>query len=107
MVDFLFLEDPPTDEAAFDKAIRSQPDARAVLADALAALEMSDFDAETLHAVLVDVGERHGLALRRAQAPVRVALTGRTVGPPLFESMVLLGRDEVTRRVAAAVRRAD
>jgi glutamyl-tRNA synthetase len=107
MVDFLFLGEAPIDPVSFDKAIRSQPDAMAVLADALAALEMSDFDAETLHAVLVDVGERHGLALRRAQAPVRVALTGRTIGPPLFESMVILGRDEVTRRIAAALRRAD
>jgi glutamyl-tRNA synthetase len=107
MVDFLFLGDAPIDPAAFEKAISSQPDAQAVLADALVALETSAFEPEALHAVLVDVGERHGLALRRAQAPVRVALTGRTVGPPLFESMVLLGRDEVARRIAAALRRAD
>jgi len=106
MVDFLFLADPPTDPAAFDKAIRAQPDAHRVLADTLAAYETCDFDAATLHAVLVDVGERHGLALRRAQAPVRVAVTGRSVGPPLFESMVLLGRDEVTRRLALAIRHA-
>jgi glutamyl-tRNA synthetase len=103
MVDFLFLEDAPRDPKAFDTAIRSQPDARAVLADALAALETCDFDAATLHAVLVEVGERHGLALRRAQAPVRVAITGRSVGPPLFESMAILGRAEVTRRIASAL----
>jgi glutamyl-tRNA synthetase len=104
MVDFLFLEDPPRDPQAFDKAIRSQPLAAAVLADALAALATADFDAAALHAVLVEVGERHDLALRRAQAPVRVAVTGRSIGPPLFESMALLGRDEVRRRVAAALR---
>jgi hypothetical protein len=33
-------------------------------------------------------------------------VTGRTIGPPLFESMVLLGRDEVTRRLALAIRHA-
>lgn len=104
MVDFLFLADPPRDPSAFESAIRGQPDARRILADALAAYETSDFDAPTLHAVLVDVGSRFGLALRRAQAPVRVAITGRTVGPPLFESMVLLGRDEVARRLALALR---
>jgi glutamyl-tRNA synthetase len=104
MVDFLFLEDPPRDPQAFEKAIRSQHDARAVLADALTAFESCDFDAASLHDALVAVGERHGLALRRAQAPVRVAVTGRTVGPPLFESMALLGRDEVTRRVGLALR---
>ena len=36
------------------------------------------------------------------QAPVRVAVTGRTVGPPLFESLEVLGRDETLRRIAAA-----
>jgi glutamyl-tRNA synthetase len=106
MVDFLFLEHPPTEPADFDKVIRGKHDALAVLADALAAFETSDFDATTLHAILLEVGERHGLALRRAQAPVRVAVTGRQVGPPLFESLVLLGRDEVTRRLAAALRAA-
>jgi glutamyl-tRNA synthetase len=33
---------------------------------------------------------------------VRVAVTGRTVGPPLFESLVLLGHDETLRRLRAA-----
>jgi glutamyl-tRNA synthetase len=35
----------------------------------------------------------------KAQAPIRVAITGRTVGPPLYEAMELLGRDEVLRRL--------
>jgi glutamyl-tRNA synthetase len=103
MVDFFFLEEPAIDEAAFDKAIRSEPQAGALLTDALAALADCPFDAVSLHRTLVEVGERHGLALRKAQAPVRVAVTGRAVGPPLFESMALLGRDTVRRRLAAAV----
>ena len=44
----------------------------------------------------------HGLKLGKAQAPVRVAVTGTNVGPPLFESLELLGRDDVLRRVRAA-----
>jgi len=103
MVDFLFLDGPPTDVAAFDKAIRNQPDARDVLEEALSAFEDCAFDATTLHQVLQEIGERHGLALRRAQAPVRVAVTGRSVGPPLFESMAILGRDEVRARLAGAI----
>ena len=43
-----------------------------------------------------------GRKLGKAQAPIRVAVTGRTVGPPLFESLVVLGRDEVLRRLGAA-----
>jgi glutamyl-tRNA synthetase len=47
------------------------------------------------------LAERHGLKMGKAQAPVRVAVTGRTVGPPLFESLELLGRDETLRRLRA------
>ena len=39
-----------------------------------------------------DIGTSYGLSLGKAQAPVRVAVTGRTVGLPLFESLVVLGR---------------
>ncbi len=49
------------------------------------------------------VGESLDLKLGKAQAPVRVAVTGRTVGPPLFETMaVCMERDEVLRRIARA-----
>jgi glutamyl-tRNA synthetase len=48
------------------------------------------------------VGERHGLKLAKAQAPIRVAVTGRSVGPPLFESLAVLGRDRVLDRLRAA-----
>ncbi|MEU3610415.1 glutamate--tRNA ligase, partial [Streptomyces sp. NPDC035033] len=53
-------------------------------------------------AVRPPVGEQHGLKLGKAQAPVRVAVTGRTIGLPLFESMELLGRDRVLARLDAA-----
>jgi glutamyl-tRNA synthetase len=51
------------------------------------------------------VAERHGLSLAKAQAPVRLAVTGRTVGPPLFESLAVLGREAVLARLGAARRR--
>ena len=47
--------------------------------------------------------ERYSIKLGKAQAPVRVAVTGRAVGPPLFESMEVLGRDETLRRLAEAL----
>jgi glutamyl-tRNA synthetase len=46
--------------------------------------------------------EPFSLKLGKAQAPVRVAVTGRTVGPPLFESLEVLGSDETLRRLRAA-----
>jgi len=62
---------------------------------------LATWDADSLKAALETVGEGFGLKLGKAQAPVRVAVTGRSVGPPLFESLEVLGRDEVLRRMRA------
>ena len=43
-----------------------------------------------------------GLKPRNAYGPLRVAITGRTVSPPLFESMEILGRERSLARLAAA-----
>ena len=78
------------------------PQAAAVLDDAIATFAEVDWAAEATHAAALALAERHGMRLGKAQAPIRVALTGRTVGPPLFESMVLLDRAEALRRLRAA-----
>lgn len=103
MVDFLFLADPPLDEAAVDKALVRDANAERILAKALEVFGTCDFDATALHQATIAVGEALELNLRKTQAPIRVAVTGRSVGPPLFESMAALGRDEVLRRVEAAL----
>jgi glutamyl-tRNA synthetase len=72
--------------------------------DAYGAVE--EWTADALKVVLEDVMTRYGVKLGKAQAPVRVAVTGRSVGPPLFESLEVLGRDEVLRRLRAASERA-
>jgi glutamyl-tRNA synthetase len=54
---------------------------------------------EALKAALVD---GLGLKPRQAFGPVRVAVSGRTVSPPLYESMELLGRERSLRRLTAA-----
>ncbi|MFE2361088.1 glutamate--tRNA ligase [Streptomyces virginiae] len=100
-VDWLFLDSPPHDEASWAKAMK--PGAESILAAARerwAALD--DWNAAALHAGLEDVAAGQGLKLGKAQAPVRVAVTGRTVGLPLFESVEVLGRDRVLARLDAA-----
>ncbi|HQU26223.1 MAG TPA: glutamate--tRNA ligase [Acidimicrobiales bacterium] len=106
MVDFFFGE-PAHDEAAFAKAITSDPAAPGVLAAALEAYgALGDFGAEALHAATLALGEARGLSLRKAQAPIRCAVTGRLVGPPLFESLALLGRERTLARLRAALEHA-
>jgi glutamyl-tRNA synthetase len=100
-VDFLFLDEPATDEASWAKAMKEP--AALVLAEAAAAFKaLPRWEPEPLKAALERVGAGHGLKLGKAQAPVRVAVTGRTVGLPLFESLAVLGRDRTLARIRAA-----
>jgi glutamyl-tRNA synthetase len=100
-VDFLFREEPAVDQPSWDKAMGS-PAAAAVLDDALAEYATCAWDAAALHDVTRAIGERHQLKLAKAQAPIRVAVTGRSVGPPLFESLEALGRERTLERLRRA-----
>ena len=99
-VDFLFLDEPEVDQASWDKAM--VPEAAAWLDAEIAGLEGWDFEAPVLYERTMALAEELGASRKKFQAPVRVAVTGRSVGPPLFESMALLGRDETLRRLRAA-----
>jgi glutamyl-tRNA synthetase len=99
-VDFLFLDEAPVDPASWERAM--QGDAAVLLGEVIAAYHDVEWDAESLKRALDEVGQRHGLKLAKSQAPVRVAVTGRTVGPPLFESLVLLGRERTLARLRTA-----
>jgi glutamyl-tRNA synthetase len=100
-VDFLFLDQPVDDEASWAKAMK---DGAADILDDTAAVfgKLTEWHAEALKAALEQVGEARGLKLGKTQAPVRVAVTGRTIGLPLFESIELLGRERTLARIAAA-----
>jgi len=73
-----------------------------VLDGALAVYAECEWSAGVLKEALQAVGESLGLKLNKTQAPVRVAVTGRTVGPPLFESLEVLGRERSLARLTAA-----
>ena len=104
MVDFFFLDEPAIDEASWAKATKDEW-ASAVLSETTVAYATAEWNHDALKAVIEQVGEKHGLKLGKVQAPIRVAITGRTVGPPLFESLELLGRDTTLARLAAASQR--
>ncbi len=100
-VDFLFLDEPARDEAAWAKAMK---DGAADILDAtIEAFEaLYNFTAEPLKTALELIGLARELKLGKTQAPVRVAVTGRAVGLPLFESIEVLGRERTLQRLRAA-----
>jgi glutamyl-tRNA synthetase len=105
LVDFVFLPGAPDDPTSWGRAMGKDPDAPAVLTASARAYETVPWDRDSLHACTRALADSFGRKLGAFQAPVRVAVMGRTAGLPLFESLEVLGRDEVLRRIAAALER--
>ena len=87
-------------EADVEKEIVSNPVARQTLSDVARRLkEVREFEPASLEAAVRGYAEERGLALRKIQAPLRVATTGSRVGLPLFETWAEIGRDRVLERL--------
>ena len=71
-------------------------------ADALGAVE--PFESDRIEAALRELAERLGLKPRDAFQPIRLAVTGSSVSPGLFESLELLGKEESLARIAGSGR---
>jgi glutamyl-tRNA synthetase len=103
-VDFLFLDEPDFDEASWAKTMTGGAAgvAAGIIDATLHSLGTVAWDADSIRACVEQAGAEFGLKLGKAQAPVRVAVTGRTTGLPLFESLQVLGRDAAISRLEAA-----
>ncbi len=64
--------------------------------------ELSDWQAEAIHAVVHAVAEKLGLKLGDVAQPIRVAVSGAAVSPPIDQTLMLLGRTATLARLAAA-----
>jgi len=107
MLRFLFVDATFAPDAdAAEKNLGA--DAAPVLEAALSSLDaLKDWSAPEIEAALKGaLVDGLGLKPRKAFAPVRVAVTGRTVSPPLYESMELLGRERSLGRLRAGFERA-
>ena len=101
LLKFLNDDEFALDEKAAAKELRAE--AKPVLDAALNALEaVEEWRADAIEAALKGA-LLDGLELkpRKAFGPIRVAATGSTISPPLFESLELLGRERSLARLAA------
>ncbi|HXS66658.1 MAG TPA: glutamate--tRNA ligase [Streptosporangiaceae bacterium] len=103
-VDFLFLDEPDFDEPSWTKTMTGDAAATAagIIDAAVDSLRTVAWDAESIRACVEQAGAEFDLKLGKAQAPIRVAVTGRSTGLPLFESLQVLGRDRTVDRLLAA-----
>jgi glutamyl-tRNA synthetase len=113
MLEFLWLDEPAVDEGDWSKVARDDRTGP-MLDAALERLEHVDWDPEGIEEAIRAAGADAGylndeghVQLAKAQAPVRIALTGRRVGPPLWESTAALGRDRAVARLRSARGRLD
>jgi glutamyl-tRNA synthetase len=108
MVDFMFLDAPEIDDDAWAKAVIQDEMAVTILSGAIESFEglVDDWTHQSLYDATQAIGDRVGRKLGKVQAPIRVAITGRRVGPPLFESLEVLGPEPTLSRLRSALERA-
>lgn len=99
-----FLKELPYDPKAEEKYLR--PEMAPLLSNLYQRLEgLFPFDQPQLERAFLDFLDAHQITMKVAAQPVRVALTGQTVSPGLFEMMEVLGKEEVLRRLRLALER--
>ncbi|TAN23164.1 MAG: glutamate--tRNA ligase [Actinomycetota bacterium] len=103
MVGFLFQSDIEISSDLADSVLRKDPKSAQIISDISEIyLNLSEFKAEQLHDATRRYCDSIDTPLRKVQAPIRVALTGSKVGPPLFESIELLGKKATLQRLVSA-----
>ena len=101
-----FLEDIEYDPVAVAKNWKDPDEAAALLRDTRAALATVElWDAATLEASLRSLAEKRGIAAGKIFQPLRVALTGLTVSPGIFEMLVQMGQSLSIKRIDKALRK--
>jgi glutamyl-tRNA synthetase len=99
---FYLVDEPPMDPAAAKKFLThalQEPFERLIRL----LNDLESFDEKSLEAAFHQLVEELGLKLGKIAQPVRVALTGSTVSPGLFEVIDVLGKDTVVRRLEKAM----
>jgi len=101
LVRFLF-EEPVDDEKAWRKTMKDS--AGELLGEARGALATAEpFDTAGVEEALAPLPDRLDVKPGKVYQPIRVAITGTTVSPGIFESLAALGREESLRRIDAAL----
>ncbi len=103
LIRFLF-EEPVDDPKSWKKVMKDGSDELlAAAAEALAAAE--PFEPGPIEQALAPLLERFDVKAGKLYQPIRVAITGSSVSPGIFESLAVLGRERAVERIEAAVER--
>jgi glutamyl-tRNA synthetase len=99
-----FFDEPVDDPAAREKFLAPQAGAEALSAAREALAEVpAPWSTESVEPALRGAVERTGMKAKQLFQPLRVALTGSTVSPGIFETVALVGRDRALERIDKAL----
>jgi glutamyl-tRNA synthetase len=99
---FYFTEEITYDEKAADKFLnRKTAPMLETICSSLS--QETTLNKERCHQLIQQLAETEGVPLVNVAQPLRVALTGKTVSPPMDEVMDALGKEEVLKRVGKAI----
>lgn len=102
LTDFFFKEEIEIDPKAADKALKN-PEVSKVFEVAHEKLkELEKFDTENVEAALRSIPAELNVKPKLVFQPIRVAVTGKTVSPPLFETIEVLGKEGTLKRIKLA-----
>jgi len=101
---WVFLDDPEIDEKAVAKWLKADG-GKAILEELRAGLaQMEKFEKEAIENLLKGVAEKRGLKLGKVAQPLRVAVTGSDASPPMHETLGIIGKERVMRRIDAMLK---
>jgi glutamyl-tRNA synthetase len=103
LIRFLF-EEPVNDEKAWNKVMKEGA-GEILEAAAVALTDVEPFEPEAIEAALAPLLDRFDLKPGKLYQPIRVAITGTSVSPGIFESLAALGRERSLERIRAAAGR--
>jgi glutamyl-tRNA synthetase len=102
-VDFIFKEEIEFDSESWEK-IMERDGVPEILTKAHKTLEgISSFKASKIEEELKNLAEKLGVKKKELFQPIRVAVTGRRVSPPLYESLEILGKEKSLQRIEKAL----
>jgi glutamyl-tRNA synthetase len=103
LIGFFFNDNIEYKQQAVDKAL-AKPDIKQMLIDIKSALEeLDEFNIENLEKSLRNYAEGKNIKTSRVFHPVRVAVSGKTTGPGLFEMLEFLGKEKVIKRIGYTI----
>ena len=105
VLDYFFAEPESYEEKGYRKFIEKNPEAKKVLESFAEVIEKAEnLNHEVLDSKIRDFTENMGMKMGQVCQPVRLALTGRTCSPGLFEMIELLGKEKTVLRIKKLIK---